>query len=75
MSGAELYRAMCDYLTQNGWYRDEPGSGWWWHSQYGEEGTVGDAVEQQFDVERIDTRMEPQWHPAGCLIPSPERNE
>jgi hypothetical protein len=59
VSGAKLYAAMCEYLAQNGWQREEPGSGWWFHDKF-DEGTIGDAVFQQLEADNIDTRMEPQ---------------
>jgi hypothetical protein len=59
VSGAELYAAMVDYLEENGWHREEPGSGWWLHSGYAYEETIGRAVEEQLREDGIDTRYEP----------------
>lgn len=59
MTSGELYRAMCEYLTERGWQREEPGSGWWSHPEHGLDATVGRAVEATFDAERFDVRQEP----------------
>lgn len=58
MTAAELYRAMCEYVTANGWQREEPGSGWWWHDERGDH-TLGGAVDEQLYKDGIDTREEP----------------
>lgn len=54
-----LHEAMVAFLYENGWTREEPGSGWFWHQSYGEECTLGDAVQTELERHSIDTREEP----------------
>jgi hypothetical protein len=60
----DLYDLMCRYLIDNGWTRQEEGSGWWWKEDAPEgEGTIGGAVEQQLDLDGLDTRIMRAWEP------------
>ncbi len=54
---AAVYEAMVEYLSVNGWTREERGSGWWWKDGCEEEATLGGAVEQQLDADGIDQRV------------------
>jgi hypothetical protein len=55
VNGVEAYTAVVAYLRETGWLREEPGSGWWWKE--GEnDGTLGDALERQLDLDEVDQR-------------------
>lgn len=58
MTGAELHKAMHEYALSHGYYREEKGSGWYFHDEY-EEGRLGDVVMECFHEDGIDTREEP----------------
>jgi hypothetical protein len=51
-----LYRTLVVYLRESGWLREERGSGWWWRDGF-TEGTIADAVQQQMEVDGIDSRL------------------
>ena len=49
------YASVVEYLLGNGWRREELGSGWWWRDGF-EEATLGGALEQQLDADKLDQR-------------------
>ncbi len=53
----EVYRVLVEYLRGTGWTRQESVSGWWWKSEATEDATIGGAVEQQLDIDGLDTRL------------------
>lgn len=60
----DLYDLACRYLIDNGWRRQEEGSGWWWKDDAPEgEATLGGAFEQQLDLDGLDTRLRRVWEP------------
>ncbi len=50
------YECVVRYLIENGWRRQEQGSGWWWKDEAEAESTLGGALEQQLDMDGIDQR-------------------
>ncbi len=56
----ELHSLMVAFIYGEGWTREEEGSGWFWHQSYGEECTLGDAVQIELERHGIDTREEPK---------------
>jgi hypothetical protein len=50
------YENAVRYLIENGWRREEQGSGWWWKDGMNE-ATLGEALEQQLDADGLDQRV------------------
>ena len=59
-----VYAVCVTYLIENGWRREEPGSGWWWKDEAESEETLGGALEAQLDVDGIDQRNAIEGEPA-----------
>lgn len=60
----ELYARIALFLQENGWRRQELGSGWWWREGF-EEATLGGAFEQQLDILGVDQRDRVPGEPDG----------
>lgn len=58
MTANELYQAVCKYLYDNGWMREEYGSGWFWKQGH-EECLIGTALDFQLLQDNIELRDEP----------------
>lgn len=60
MTAAELHREMHTFLLENGWTREDPGSGWYWTPQRTCVIGFGEAVQDQLIESGIDVRQNPQ---------------
>ena len=57
-TSGEMHRLCHAYLIGNGWHREEPGSGWYIHPDWGD-ARIGEAVSAQLERDGVDAREDP----------------